>query len=82
MKFVMFLRDPIPKLPPAPHKEMSHFAMQLISHLSHPISEAPFLLIQALSSSREEACLCACPQSTRHANGVTKITVYKRVSKG
>lgn len=82
MKFVMFLWDPTPKPAPAPCKELSPITMQLISHLSHHISGAPFLLIQVLSSSREEACLCTCLQSTRHANGAAKITVYKQVSKG
>lgn len=53
--------------------------MQLISHLRHHISGAPFLLIQALPSSREDTCLCTCLQNSRHANGATKIPLYKRV---
>lgn len=82
MKFVMVLRDPTPKPPSAPHKELSPILMQLISHLSRRIPGAPFLLIQALSSLREEACLRTCLQSSRHANGATKITVYRPESKG
>lgn len=81
MKLVMFLWDPTPKPHPAPHKELPPITMQLISHLRHHNSGAPFLLIQALPSSREDTRLCTCLQNSRHASGATKISVYKPVPK-
>lgn len=81
MKFAMFLQDPTPKPPPAPHKELYPVTIELISHLSHSISGASFLLIQAPPSSREEACPCTHLQSTRHANGATKITVQVSIQR-
>lgn len=77
MKPVMFLWDPTAELPLASHKEASPIPMKLISHLRHHISGAPFLLIQALSSSREDTYLCTCLKSTRHANSATNSSTSK-----